>query len=62
MTLREVHKYIVITVTLTKNDIRDITNGFEYASSLAGVDAVLRTNLIMTGIHCRLTPKVKSDF
>ena len=44
-----------------ENDIRDITNGFEYVSSLAGVDAVFAYQFDNDRLFIvRLTPKVKA--
>jgi hypothetical protein len=61
MTLQDVHKYIVDHGDVDENDLRDITNGFEYTSSLAGIDAAFAYQFDNDRLFIvRLTPKVKA--
>ncbi len=61
MTLRDVHKHIVDHGDVDENDLRDITNGFEYNSSLDGVEAAFAYQFDNDRLFIiRLTPKVKA--
>ncbi len=61
MTFREVHKCIVDHDHVNENDIREVTNGFEYTGSLAGVNAVFAYQFDHDRLFIvRLTPKVKA--
>jgi len=61
MTLIEARKSTVDHGEATEDDIRDITNGFEYTGSLAGVSAVFAYQFDNARLFIvRLTPKVNA--
>ena len=61
MTFREVQDYLVNRDGVNNNDIEDITNGFEYTSSLAGVNALFSYQFDNNRLFIvRLTPQVKA--
>ena len=61
MTFRDAHKYIVDHDNVDDNDIHNVTNGFEYTGSLAGVNAVFAYQFDNDRLFIvRLTPNVKA--
>jgi len=61
MTLREVRKSIIDHGDAAEDDIRGITNGFEFSGSLAGVSALFAYQFDNERLFIvRLTPKVKA--
>ncbi len=61
MTLHDTEKFLVDHGDADDNDIREITNGFEYAGSLAGVSALFGYQFDNDRLFIvRLTPKVKA--
>ena len=62
MTPREVRKYLVDHDEVKGNDIQDVTNGFEYSGSLAGVNSIFDYQFDNDRLFIvRLTPKVKAS-
>ncbi len=61
MALLDVHKYLVSHDSVDEKDIRDVTNGFEYKGSLAGVNAAFAYQFDNDRLFIvRLTPMVKA--
>ena len=59
--LENVRKYLLSHEGVDDNDLHDITNGFEYRGSLAGVDASFAYQFDNNRLFIvRLTPKVKA--
>ena len=61
MKRREVHENLVSHNGVNENDIEDITNGFEYTSSLAGVNALVDYQFDNDRLFIvKVTPHVKA--